>query len=327
MIRRAASNPSIQGLRYWTAGYIVLSGVLPALIHALIGNIYFVGESNIALRQATIFNQLALVGAIYLIKPLYMLLSLAALVLLWKQISAAMRLALFFFLAGETACAVNILFFFYENTALEYLHSFLMVVCLGFLAFTIIEALDHNLLHFSDPRVRCVLLGFCKKCVKNHPGPCILRRVFQWGLPLMGVVAWMPLFAQPRSISYNIAVFAFLSTLSHPLPIQMYEIRFSPLAGIALLAASWGVLNFHRNNLSEIQFSKALLAGSLGYLGFAFMRLAFFTFYWDDLVWFVFWEELTELILVIGILVAVRLFLPGTASLVRGKLWQTFVGS
>ena len=66
------------------------------------------------------------------------------------------------------------------------------------------------------------------------------------------------------------------------------------------------------------------LTGALGYLGFAFMRLAFFTFYWDNLVWFVFWEELTELILVVGILIAIWLLQPEAARLLRLRLASVF---
>ena len=75
-----------------------------------------------------------------------MILALAAILVFWKRISAALMLAPVFFLAGETACAINILFFLYESAALEYLHSYLMVACLGFLAFAVIEAVDHHLL-------------------------------------------------------------------------------------------------------------------------------------------------------------------------------------
>jgi hypothetical protein len=35
----------------------------------------------------------------------------------------------------------------------------------------------------------------------------------------------------------------------------------------------------------------------VGYLGFYYPRLAFLTFYRDDIVWFIFWKEATELLL------------------------------
>jgi hypothetical protein len=35
----------------------------------------------------------------------------------------------------------------------------------------------------------------------------------------------------------------------------------------------------------------------VGYLGFSYLRLAILTFSRDDIVWFVFWDEATELLL------------------------------
>jgi len=300
---------------------VILSGILPLVLFTLSSESLTVSATEIALREIPASEQAALVGAVYLIKPLYMILALAAILIFWKQIPAALMLALVFFLAGETACAINILFFFYESTTMEYLHSFFMVVCLGFLAFAVIEAVDHNLLHFSDLNARCALVGVCKGCAKYRPGSCLLRRLFQWSLPLVAVVALMPFNAQPRPISYNVDVFGFLRNLSHPLPIQLYEIRFSPLAALFLLAASWICLTFYGHTPRGMLFSKVFLAGALGYLGFAFMRLAFFTFYWDNLVWFVFWEELTELVLVVGIIVVVWLLRPEL-----GKKLQAAIG-
>ena len=128
----------------------------------------------------------------------------------------------------------------------------------------------------------------------------------------------MPFNAQSRPISYNVIVFGFLRNLSHPLPIQQYEIRFSPLAALALLSASWLWLTFYGQLPRGLLTSKVFLATALGYLGFTFMRLAFFTFYWDNLVWFVFWEELTELILVIGILIVVWLLQPELGRRLQG---------
>jgi hypothetical protein len=306
------------------AGLVILSGLLPALLFVFFGGAQAARE--IEQRRIPALEQAALVYAVYLVKPLYMLLALAALLAFWKHIRPALRGALLFFLLGETACAINILFFFYESTAWEYLHSYLMVVCLGFLAYALIEAADHNLLHFSDPHVKCALLGTCKGCVKYRRGACILRRLFQWALPMVAVVALMPLMAQPRPLSYNVLVFGFVRNLSHALPIQIYEIRFSPLAALALLVVSWTWLAWSGQTQGGMQVAKIFLAAALGYLGFAFMRLAFSSFYGDDLVWFVFWEELTELVLVVGIIVAVWLLQPEAGRALRARLAQFVSG-
>ena len=45
---------------------------------------------------------------------------------------------------------------------------------------------------------------------------------------------------------------------------------------------------------------KALFAAGLGFFGFSMFRLVLFQVWRDNLTWFVFWEEATELIYIIG---------------------------
>jgi hypothetical protein len=299
---------------------VILSGVLPIIIFLLTANALSPGEIIIPQRQVSLFDQAALLGAIFFIKPVYMILALAAIFLFGQHMPKALIFSLISFLVGETACAVNIIFFFYESVGLEYLHSYFMVVCLGFLVFAAIEVVDHNFLHFSDLNAKCALVGTCRRCSKFSEGPCILRRYFQWAIGLTALIAFMPLMALPRPISYNVSVFGFLRNLSHPLQIQIFEIRYSPLAGLVLLIISWFFLTVRGHTQNGILKSKIFLASSAGFLAFSFMRLAFFTFYWDNLVWFVFWEELTELILVVGIMLSVWLFKPALVQSIRNEV-------
>ncbi len=44
-----------------------------------------------------------------------------------------------------------------------------------------------------------------------------------------------------------------------------------------------------------------LFAAGMGPLAFAFLRLVFVGVFQDNLVWFSFWEELTELIYITGV--------------------------
>jgi hypothetical protein len=242
-----------------------------------------------------------------------MVLALGLIVLIWAEKSPtfqALKGFLVTFWVGEFFCWINIVFFVEESLLFEYLHSLLMVFCLGFLSYSLIEALDHELLHFSDPHQRCVLASVCKECVKATPGECLLRRLFRWMIPLFAGVALMPLVAQPLDYSIRTQVFGFPRLLTHLLAIQWYEMRFSPIAALLLLAGSWMALVWRRQADKGLTISKVLLSVALGYLAFAFMRLIFASFYREGLVWFDFWEEFTELILVSGVLVVVWLFHP-----------------
>ncbi|HNB54286.1 MAG TPA: hypothetical protein PK530_20235 [Anaerolineales bacterium] len=265
-------------------------------------------------RTIPALEQFVLVMAVYPIKLLYMLLALGATILLWKETTrplTALRWSMAFFLFGEVVCWFNILFFFEENLLLEYLHSWGMIACLGFLVYAVLEALDSHVFHFSAPDAKCALAGVCHKCAKFTEAPCALERFFKWSLPIGILLAWMPLSAPVVSMSYNTQVFGFARNLSHDAVVQYYELRYAPWASVLLIGAAWFLTLWRGRRGEVLRVAKILLAAGAGHLLFAFLRLAFFAFYRDHLVWFVFWEEFTELILVGSVWVSLWTFQPG----------------
>ena len=270
-------------------------------------------------------EQGGLVLAVYGFKSVYMLLALAALALIWDEVGPAWRTlqaSLAAFWLGEFFCGINILFYFEESLVFEYLHSLFMTFCLGLLFYSVMEAVDANILHYSNPRERCALAGNCKNCVKGQPAhasACLLRKLFQWMMPLTAVLAGMPLMAQALNFSFVTSVFGSPRLLTHLISIQWYELRFTPAAALALLAAAWLALVWKGNSPTGLQISKILLSAAVGQLGFSLMRLSFAAYSRAQLVWFVFWEELTELLLICAVLILVSLTRPG-------KLWGRIVG-
>jgi len=57
-----------------------------------------------------------------------------------------------------------------------------------------------------------------------------------------------------------------------------------------------------------LPISKFLFAAALGAIGFSFFRLLLLAPFADNQVWFVFWEEITELLYVLAVGVALILF-------------------
>jgi rhodanese-related sulfurtransferase len=262
-------------------------------------------------RRLPRWEQAWLVFSVYPVKAVYMALALLGLLWLWPAGSLALqalRGSLAFFLAGEAACWANIVFFPVESVALEFAHSWAMVGCLGFLAFAGFEALDAGLVRYSNPRGRCALAGLCSRCAKQSAGACLVVRLLAWTLPLLAALNFMLLSAPLRPVSYNTLVFGQLRNFTHPILIQLYELRVGPLAALGLLAAAWGVLLAWRGERARrLLLAKALAAAGLAPLIFGFMRLALLAFYESDLVWFFAWEELTELMLIASVLVVLRL--------------------
>lgn len=301
----------------WIWSLALTAGVLPVLIWTAVAPTSTWQPQPPDFHALSSGEQGALVLAVYFIKLVYMLVALAVLALIWREHGRAwlaLQGSLAAFWLGEFFCAINILFFVEEALVFEYLHSLFMVFCLGLLFFSVMEVVDKELLHFSNPSARCALVGVCKNCVKAHPGSpgaCLLHRLFQWMIPLGAVVVLMPLIAQPMKFSFETSVFGVQRILTHLMPIQWYEVRFSPAAALVFMAAAWLALAWRGGTTDGVQISKILLSVGAGHLGFSLMRLAFASFYRERLVWFVFWEELTELLLVVGVLVVVVLIRPG----------------
>ncbi len=256
-------------------------------------------------RELSELEQRAAVIAPFVIKPLYMLFALLLVVVLLGSRSpdlTALRWGLVFFLVGETFCAVNTVYTFAhseQSDVLEYLHGLGMAVCMGFVAFALLDGLDRRIVRYSDPGARCAVLGLCRACIKNADVPCGLERTFQLVTPMVAIVALMPLSARLHMVSYNTSVFGVSYNYSHPAVQQIFETRYSPLLAIVLLSMSFLALLVKSENRAAL--AKVFLAAGLGLLAFGLFRLIVLTMYRDAMVWFVFWEEMTELLFIIAV--------------------------
>ncbi|MCB9135552.1 MAG: hypothetical protein H6636_09000 [Anaerolineales bacterium] len=313
---RAKQNlPFLPFERRLTISLITVTALLTCVLYLVFTS--HAPETEPLSRTIPALEQFVLVMAVYPIKLAYILLAFGAMVLLWKETTrplTALRWSMIFFLFGEVACWFNILFFFEENLVLEYMHSWGMVMCLGFLVYAVLEALDSNVFHFSAPDSKCALAGVCHKCAKFTEAPCALERFFKWTLPIGILLAFVPLTALVVPISYNTEIFGFAKNLSHDAVVQWYELRYVPWASVALIGAAWLLTLWRGRRADVLRVAKILMAAGAGHLLFAFLRLAFFAFYREHLVWLVFWEEFTELILVGSVWISLWVFKPGFFS-------------
>lgn len=251
-------------------------------------------------RQSPWHEQFAVVAASFGVKPVYMALSLVLVALLWRREArdlAALRRGMIWFFIGEAFCSINYFVFSDQSYLSEYIHSFGMVLCFAFVTFAVLEGMDLRIIKLTGDRP-CAALSLCRACVKHADVPCGLRRTFLAVIPAMAILAFMPLTAQPRLDSYNTAIFGTPYNYSHPFVHQVYESRACPLAGLALLTASLVVLLARGQR--GIPLSKVLFAAGMGPLGFGLLRMLLLGAYHDNQAWFVFWEEITELLLVVG---------------------------
>jgi rhodanese-related sulfurtransferase len=243
------------------------------------------------------------------VKPFYMTLALVLAVILWRSRwpeLIALRWGLLFFFIGEAFCAANFLAFHDDSYLSEYLHSFGMVLCFGFTTWAAFEGMDRWLIRYSDAAKACAALPLCRQCIKHAEVPCGLRRLFYLLIPATMVLAFMPLTAGFPADSYNTTILGTYYNYSHPVVYQVYEIRLLPILALALMAASLAVLLLKKRE--PVAWSKLLFAAGMGPLGFSLMRLFIYAPYHTNQVWFAFWEEITELLFVIGVAVVLWLF-------------------
>lgn len=237
----------------------------------------------------------------FAIKPTYTLLALLAAVVLWRKRSpdlAALRWAMITFFIGESACAVNSIFFGDACYSCEYLHSLGMLLCFGFATFALLEGIDRRVLLLSEPSKKCAATGLCGGCTKHGSGSCGLERVFLVIVPACMILALMPACADRHLQSYNTNIFGTFYNYTHRFAYQLLETVFCPAAAFLLMAASWVVLV--RKGPGSLTRAKVLFAAGMGPLGFGLLRMTLVGPYADNQVWFTLWEEVTELLFIMG---------------------------
>ncbi|UCG12078.1 MAG: rhodanese-like domain-containing protein [Deltaproteobacteria bacterium] len=261
------------------------------------------GDQGLSFRATPIFEQWAGVIAGFGFKPVYMLSSLVLVWILRHRNSpdlVALRWALIFFFVGEGCCAVytlNYLFFRRGSDFFEYLHGYGMVLAFAFTGYAIIEGLDTRGVKLSNPGKKCAALDLCGPCIKYEDAPCGARRLFLLLVPLLIILAAIPLFATPSTVSYNTFVTGTFYNYSHLVIHQIFETRYCPSLAIGLFSISFLVL-WRKKDRPVTPMAKFLFAAGFGPFGFSMFRLLFTSVYQNNLVWFDFWEELTELLYV-----------------------------
>ncbi len=271
-------------------------------------------------HNATAFEQFLAVAGGFGFKITYSLLSLILVIVLWRSRAAdltALRWAMIFFFIGENCCAVNYAFFGEMSYLFELLHAYGMLLCFAFTTYAIIEGVDNRIVHISDPEESCGALQLCGRCIKHADVPCGLRRVFYLLIVAMMVATGMLLTADFHRVAYNVEIYGAPYTYSNPMAYQLYEIGYCPLVALVMFAVS--LLMLLRAKGNRLGPSKMAFAAGVGALGFGSLRMILAGAYSQRMVYFVFWEEATELLFIIGVCCVLWIF--------RRRLFATQVKS
>jgi rhodanese-related sulfurtransferase len=250
-------------------------------------------------RRSPVWEQAVAVAAYCFIKPIYTILALALVIVLWKSRSpdlAALRWGMICFFLGENACFVNVSFFKETSYFFEYLHGLGMALCFGFTTYAVLDGIDRRILMLSDPDKRCAALGLCGECIKYADVPCGLKRTFYLIIPLCIAIALMVPLADWQDNAYNTFIFGQFYNYGHLRVHQQFENWYCPAAAILLFGGSLLILAYKREN--AVALAKVTFAAGLGPLGFGMLRMVLGSAYDQNRVWYAFWEEFTELLFV-----------------------------
>lgn len=280
---------------------VVLAGLGPILFFGWLAGGFTLSEIS-ETRSLSLLEQSAQVFAGFMVKPLYSLLCLGLILLLWGQRGrdvASLRWGLVAFLTGETFCAVNFFVFQHESLLSEYLHSYGMALAFGLTVFAALEALDVHLLKRNQPGERCAFKGLCGPCKRNTDQGCMVHNGLLLSLAFAAILTFIPLTAPFAPSAYNASIYGFPYSYTRFALYEWYENRALPL--LALTCFALALLTLLRNRESMPRWAKIFFSAGLGALGFSLLRLTLASIFREKLVWFEFWEEITELMYIVGV--------------------------
>jgi rhodanese-related sulfurtransferase len=252
----------------------------------------------------TRLEQVMICVASFGLKPLYELLALVLAWVIWKKPEShwrVIRWGLLAFFLGENACAVNYLFYGLENFTWEFWHCYGMLVAFGLISYALVDFVDHQLLHYSQRETPCAFVNICKKCYKHQPVACNLWILFLFTIPAFIILCLMPLCAPFINFMSVGPVLGPDVLFTHSVLQQLYEIRIYPLLAIFFFVTAWLILVKEKEE--GMASSKILFAAGLATMGFSLMRFLIYWSFSDTLLWAEVWEEITEFLFIISIVV------------------------
>jgi len=262
---------------------ILSAGLIPISIY-LIENPYLldVDTASLPSRNLSLLEQQAQVLAGLVIKPIYMMVSLLIIVALLEQRRSAilaLQCGQIAFLTGEVFCAINFYIYKHESLLSEYLHSYGMALGFGFTSFALLEGLERLIVSRTSP-----------------PSTREPRAILQLLVPVCASLAFIPILSPLQPEAYTTSIFNIPYSYTRLAFYEVYERRILPV--LALIAFFIAYLSLWRD-WEAISFStKVFLCAGLGVLSFSFFRVALNAIFVNNLVWFEFWEEATELMFV-----------------------------
>ena len=275
----------------------ILGGILPLIV-------YWAEYSGFGaptfgeFQTMTKAQQFAQVVAGLYIKPSYMLICLAIIIVLIGQTTREIKALLWGLIAfqvDEVFCAFNFIIYKHASIASEYIHSYGMVLAFGFVTYALLEIMDIHLLHIN--KGHCSINGLCATCKRTSPLNCSARRMSMLTILMTSIVSFLPLAVSTSPKSYLTDLFGFAYSYARFDFYQWYENRALPVLALVLFMIAFILLLKSKGDPIP-QLTKIFFSAGFGALGFSLFRIILASMFANNLIWFEFWEELTELMFV-----------------------------
>lgn len=246
----------------------------------------------------------------FVIKPAHMILSVLIIWILLGNKSPEITLvkwALVALLVGEAFCALNFIFFHEDSLLAEHIHNAGMIMSFTLVGWAAIVGLDSRIIKLGAQDKPCAIVNLCGRCDKVMGGTCKGRQLFKWMLLAGIIITFLPLTIEPGYGGISGWIFESPYFYSELYIFQLFEARYLPLVALFFFAISWFTLRIDK---AEPIPGMAILfaAAGLGSLGFAVFRLGLHFLYEQQVLWFSFWEEATELLFVTLVAVVLWVF-------------------
>lgn len=229
-----------------------------------------------------------------------MILSLLLIILLRGNKSrdiVLLRWSIILFLLGEVFCAANYIFFSGISDLFEILHGLGMVGLGVLLPWGMFELFDERILRVTAQNNRCAFQKMCRICWKNEDVSCGLHRLFRYLAPAFAIIALLPLTAPLRPFHIELPVFGSKAIFQFSFIVLVFEIRIYPIIAFVFMSSS---MLYLWDSPSGIKKAQPLFFTGLGFWLYSLFRFIMVSGYYGLPQWMNFWEELIELITIIG---------------------------
>jgi hypothetical protein len=251
--------------------------------------------------ETTLLEQWVAVATGFVIKPIYMILALALGLFLRRRSDRDLSLlgkGMLLFFVGEALCALRFLGVG-PSDPLEIFHGLGMVAMGAWVSWGLLEFVDHRVLGYSDPERACVLGRLCQRCWKREAVPCGLHRIMLFLVPVLAILAVVPLTARPRPMLVDYPVFGTMVRDETTPLIEILQIRVYPLLALWLFAVAFLDLLKGKAGLER---AKAPFFVGMGFLSYALLRFLLQQAFGEAVFWANAWEEVTELATVLSLI-------------------------